>query len=906
LRITSRFALWLLALAPKAATAQDMLDRFGSTSPVGRQFIAWCYEVYENHSHVGIVEESFEVWRGLYKEATNLDDNAKLAVAKFASNMNILRPDAERFLFAVETYMAVLMKLLVAEVSLQKDIVKSPSLRGLLGVDIVDGYRKLAHKITFLRSVFEEDVFDWFLEPTKASKLVYDQAKASLGDIVDALDNLDFKDLRTDLIRGLYHGFFDPDTRKALGEFYTKDEIVDEILDFVGYGMAADKESGDRGILVDPSCGSGTFLIRAIARWGTRIREASSDPSKAARLLKTITDSVIGIDIHPFAVAMARVNYLLAVIELLTPSVVSQLVEVRIPVHWTDSLVIREATVPRIDKGPQYQPIEVEIPALGKFVLPRSQDIDWDNLATTVRKGLDNGWSENRFLEEFPEEVGLVYRDILLDLYRWFSDRQKNGKDGRWISILKNAIIVHQLQGKCMYVVGNPPWVRIHNIDEAIRSRIRKKFAFYKAGWMPNLVKTRGRFKEQYDYCMAFVESGLRFLMTNGKLGFVITSKVMQALYAGSMRKSVLEQTRIIRLKDYSLSKVELFKDATNYPLILVLEKAPPDNNITRVEMVAYGNRKSWQIEQRELPVIKTDHMSPWMIAPPDCIAAFRKMQLMVRETGFVSNRRVGDLHDVIRGVITSANDVFLLKQVRPSATTGVMVGRTEGEEDILIEEELVRPFVRGEDLSESGYAPHGYIIWTHQDKDGEVLKRLPKNAEKYFKSKEKRLVKRDDYRKGMPIWTIFRVSPEKLKDKVAWHELARKMEAVFLPGSYKDETLGKRKLIAIQTVYFIATSDTEYDRGMVALLNSTPARAFISSFAERARGGYFRHISWTVGLIPIPPSFDKLVVKDDQRQNDNTIATMYGLDSKEIEALRDYHDFVYSRPLKQGMSQNE
>jgi hypothetical protein len=874
-----------------------MLDRFGSTSPVGRQFIAWCYEHHERYSTIGIVGESFEVWRGLYKEATNLDDQAKTAIVKFASNMSIVKPNAERFLFAVETYLAVLMKLLVAEVSVQKEIVRERSLRGLLGADMTKGYQRLANKITFLHSLFEEDIFDWFLEPAKTSKQASDQAKMHLADIVDALDNLDFKALKTDLIRDLYHGFFDPDTRKALGEFYTKEEIVDELLDFAGYdGKAVEETVHDGGILVDPSCGSGTFLVRAITRWRTQISKFATNPTKAAKLLRTITTNVIGIDIHPFAVAMARVNYLLAIIDLLSPNVVSQLIEVRIPIYWTDSLVMREGTTSPIYKGKYYKPVEVEIPVLGKFVLPRPTDLDWEILAQNVRNGLDSNWSEPRFLEEFPEQARLVYRDLLLELYRWFGERNRVGKDGRWISILTNSVVVHRLLGKCKYVVGNPPWVRIHNVDEAIRDRIQKKFVFYKAGWMPPLRKTRARFKEQYDYCMAFVESGLRLLTENGRLGFVITSKVMQALYAGSMRRYLIDKTKILRIKDYSLSKVQLFKDAVNYPLILVVENALPDikKDLTHIEVVSHGQIRRWEIRQQELPIIKSDRMSPWMMAPPDAVKAFRKMQIIEQKTGFSTNERIGDVHDVNRGVMTSANDIFLVKEAKPSATSGLMVATTEGEENIIIEEEMLCPFVRGEDISQFAYSPAGYIIWTHDD-NGKVLKKLPSNAERYFKSKEKRLAKRDDYKKEMPSWTIFRVSPVKLEQKVGWHELARRMEAVLLPKFQKDRLLGRRRLIPIQTVYFVSMKDAELGKRMAVLLNSTPIRAFISSFAERARGGYFRHISWTVGLIPLPSQLGRLPTNlKDEAKIDAAVARSYQLDSKEVSALKEYYDFVH------------
>jgi type I restriction-modification system DNA methylase subunit len=896
LKITSRLVSWLAVLSPKAVTAEDMLDRFGPTSPVGRQFISWCYDLYQTYSTDGLVNESFDVWRGLYKEATNLDENAKIAIAKFASNMGISKPDAERFLFAVETYIAVLMKLIVGEVLVQKNVATALSLRGLLGTDMVDGYKELHHRLAVLRSLFEEDIFDWFLEPARKARSAYVQAKMNLGDVVDALDNLDFGNIKTDLIRDLYHGFFDPDTRKALGEFYTKDEIVDEILDFLKYDDKTIKKiTSEDKVLVDASCGSGTFLVRAIARWKNEINSVSSDPSKSANLLRKITDNIIGIDIHPFAVTMARVNYLLAIADLLSPNIANQMPEVIIPIYWTDSLVMREAIVPRIDKGLEYRPVEIQIPVLGKFILPRHDHIDWEILATNVRNALDNNWSENRFLEEFPEDKRLAYRDLLTNLYKWFGERKKAGKNGRWISVLKNSITVYKLQGKCSYVVGNPPWVRIHNIDISIRESVRKNFSFYKTGWTPNLLKTRARFKEQYDYCMAFVESGLKLLDEDGELGFVITSKVMQSLYAGSMRKNLLEKTKILYLKDYSLSEIQLFRDATNYPLILVVKKMKPSQNKTHISVVVKGKIKSWELKQEELPVIKNDHMAPWLMAPPDVIRAFRKMQILEHEKGFTKNPLVGDLYEISMGVKTSANDIFLVKKIARSATPGLIVATTEGDENIVVEEELLYPFVRGEDISQFSYSPGGYIIWTH-DANGEVLKKLPNNAERYFLQNEtqQHLKRRADYRKNMPIWTIFRVSKGKLQQKAAWHRLSKRMNAVVLPKTYDDKILGSRNLIVIQTVYFISSADSKLCARIVVLMNSTPVRTFIKSFAERASGGYYEHLSWTVGLLPMPKSVYKLPVNlRGQEEIDEAISKAYSLTSEETKAINDYYDFV-------------
>jgi type I restriction-modification system DNA methylase subunit len=66
--------------------------------------------------------------------------------------------------------------------------------------------------------------------------------------------------LRGDILGNLYQSYFDPETRLALGEFYTPPEVVDFILDAVGY-------AGPQVIvsrLLDPACGSGTFLVHAL------------------------------------------------------------------------------------------------------------------------------------------------------------------------------------------------------------------------------------------------------------------------------------------------------------------------------------------------------------------------------------------------------------------------------------------------------------------------------------------------------------------------------------------------------------------------------------------------------------------------------------------------------------------
>ena len=86
----------------------------------------------------------------------------------------------------------------------------------------------------------------------------------------------------------------------------------------------------------------------------------------------------------------------------------------------------------------------------------------------------------------------------------------------------------------------------------------------------------------------------------------------------------------------------------------------------------------------------------------------------------------------------------------------------------------------------------------------------------------------------------------------------------------------------------------------MVLLLNSTPIRAFIKSFAERAMGGYFRHISRTVGLMPIPNHIDELPInlKDPVKINE-AVSKIYRLTNEETKAISDYDSFIEKEVIK-------
>jgi hypothetical protein len=102
---------------------------------------------------------------------------------------------------------------------------------------------------------------------------------------------------KEDIFRELYEILIDAETRRKLGEYYTPLWLVEYMMGEVSKDLRGLKER----IVLDPFCGSGTFLVVAFYR---KIEEGQ-DPDNAIR-------EIIGFDINPLAVSVARAELMIA------------------------------------------------------------------------------------------------------------------------------------------------------------------------------------------------------------------------------------------------------------------------------------------------------------------------------------------------------------------------------------------------------------------------------------------------------------------------------------------------------------------------------------------------------------------------------------------------------------------
>jgi type I restriction-modification system DNA methylase subunit len=75
--------------------------------------------------------------------------------------------------------------------------------------------------------------------------------------LVLQLGTYNLRELSEDVLKGLYERLVDPKDRHDLGEYYTPDWLAAKIVDQCF-------ESRPEAAVLDPTCGSGTFLYQTI------------------------------------------------------------------------------------------------------------------------------------------------------------------------------------------------------------------------------------------------------------------------------------------------------------------------------------------------------------------------------------------------------------------------------------------------------------------------------------------------------------------------------------------------------------------------------------------------------------------------------------------------------------------
>ena len=363
----------------------------------------------------------------------------------------------------------------------------------------------------------ESDFFDWVVADPIGEELI--------RKIMAHVRRFRLREVESDVLKILYESLIDRDERHGLGEYYTPDWLAAKV---VRHAVRAPVEQK----VLDPACGSGTFLFHAVRLFLQEAEDAGMAPeTRAAQACRYVA----GMDIHPVAIIIARVTFLLA----LAPALGNRSGSFSIPVYLGDSMqlsvtqtmnekdLIVQVPAPPDSNGGREQ---LKFPA-PICALPQG----FDRAIEAMRLGSLNDRSVDQVMAQIDRDVRIAVRrplepdeeQALLDLgptYEIYDRLRREGRDTIWSYVARNLsrpLALSAKEGWANVLVGNPPWVAYRHMSVDLQKRFKELAKGEK-------VYVGGKFATQNDLAALFtVRAAHLYLRPSGNLAFVLPLAAM-------------------------------------------------------------------------------------------------------------------------------------------------------------------------------------------------------------------------------------------------------------------------------------------------------------------------------------------------------------------------------------------
>ena len=849
-------ALVSLGAKGHSFTPDNLCDHFGGQGPIALDGIARIYEVISTTTNPK-AQIFFQQWQILFGEVCGYDVHGQSdKIQKLGKHYNIPTAKPAELLFSVHTYYGILIKLLAAEIVSSFSPLGTSTLKRLVSAPTSAKLRAELETLEQggiwsqlgIRNFLEGDLFSWYLDAWD------ERLDGAVRRMVTTLDRYDSTTLSVepsesrDLLKKLYQHLFPKSVRHDLGEYYTPDWLAELTLDELGYDGNPDKR------LLDPACGSGTFLVMTINRimvWFNQHRHECGFGED--ELLKKILSNVIGFDLNPLAVMAARTNYLLAIRDLLRDAG-----EIELPVYLCDSVMTPSEYGDLFTGHLKARQLKT---SAGDFNIPTEVTGNRDHIgryADTLEFCIRNRYTPEEFLDRCETDaIPVTEAKLHIDLFRHLQKLDTNNQNGIWARIIKNAFAPLFI-GNVDYVVGNPPWVNWESLPEGYRDDMKPLWVEYGLFTLSGHAARLGGGKK--DLSMLFVYTAVdNYLSDGGRLGFVITQSVFKTQGAGDgfrrLRFTKPDSITVWHLKPlivHDLSALQVFEGATNRAAVFVCEKTKRafkypvkyltwsgPSRIAQDETLANVLNATTRSKMGAVPVVATKESSPWLTAPTQALSGILKA---IGQSDYTAYEGVntGGLNGCfwISVLEKRPNGELLIENLHD-------VGKIKVERvQTVIEPDLVYPLLRGRDVQRWRSKPSVHIILAQnpQTRTG-----IPESEMKHLYPKTFAYLKKfegsSDRRERGTLWgrasssivklmetgafySMFAVGPYTMaKWKVVWREQSSMFQAALAEPRSKRVVLPDHKLMMVP-----CSSRLEADF-LLGMLNSEPSLLLIRSY---------------------------------------------------------------------------
>jgi SAM-dependent methyltransferase len=358
-----------------------------------------------------------------------------------------------------------------------------------------------------IAGVVEADFFDWVVHVPGGEPFIRSLARR--------VGRFRWQEVGGDVLKVLYESVITAPTRKRLGEYYTPDWLAERIV-------SATVERPLETRVLDPSCGSGTFLFHAARRYLAAAEDAGLALESA---LSGLTRHVLGMDLHPVAVTLARVTYLLAIGRDRLTHPDRGRIEVPVylgdAVQWkreADDLFTGGNLVVETDDRKQLFESELRFP---------EELLEDPGRFNQIVESMTNRAGRRKPGNAVPKLSGLYQQyavspaaqQTLDATFGTLCDLHDQGRDHIWSYYVRNLARPWWLalpQNRVDVLVGNPPWLAFRFMTEAMQKAFRD-YSDERGLWHGAKVAT------QQDLSGLFLVRAVeRYLRIGGRFAFVL------------------------------------------------------------------------------------------------------------------------------------------------------------------------------------------------------------------------------------------------------------------------------------------------------------------------------------------------------------------------------------------------
>ena len=704
-------------------------------------------------------------------------------------------------------------------------------------------------------------------------------AFGALVDRVDVSLDADTVDGRVtpELLGRVFEGVMDVEERKQEGAFFTPPRLVDAMLrEAIACHLAPRLGRRENSLatalddpdpelahallditVLDPAVGSGAFLVGALSLLhgpGTR------DPARVRHL---VTRRLFGVDRHPDAVRLTELRLWLEVLRAMRgrpahrvpplpnldamiragDALLDPLAGHPLAAGTIGALAARQRALAAAS-GPTKRSLLKEVNRLEQRAiqqaLARRELVLEQRIAAVLARG--------RTPDLFGERPRLQRSDghELASLRRERSEvrrerrRVTRGQSAAPFAIAAAFAPLFARRGGFDLVVGNPPWVRAERLPEPMRRALNARFRWWRSGG--------NGWRHLPDLAVAFVERSHELLAPAGTLALLLPAKLATAGYARACRDALTNSATLHRVADLGNDPRAGF-DATTYPLaIIASRRAPPPDQVVHIGLT---------LDAPSHPQRYWRDVESWVLAPPQVQALAARLA--------AGHPPLSEHVTPQLGVKTGANAAFL----DPPESLAPWSRRA----------------LRGRDIRAFRMHAPTRLLWP-ADGRGEPWRNLPPQVSAYLASHRGTLSRRVDLHDER-WWRLFRTGAATSAHRVAWGDLARRLEATLVTDA---------DVIPINSCYVAALPSARAAQSLTAWLNCSWIRALARLRAEPAAGGAARFGARAVGAVPLPPAVlghpllvtltDSAATQDVQAALDHCAAELLGLSRDDCTLL--------------------